>query len=135
MPAPPETEDPGALHAILVAQVISILESAPPEYDSRRDEFVAHACRWVLDETGGWHAAGRFFGDGVLRVTSYRVTLPAFTRSIDDALTLLPMAAPCGVRRTSEAAYAWVGDPSHQYRAATPAMALCVAALRTGACL
>lgn len=57
--------------------------------DRALDAAIARAIRWDQDETGEWHAAGVFFNDGTIRRTSYAVDLPAFTASVDCALTLV----------------------------------------------
>lgn len=108
------------------------LEAHTGEYDSRHDEQIARAIGWEQDDAGEWHQIGNFFGDG-LRRTAYAVDLPPFTRSLDAALTLVPEG--CGislVRFTGQERSSVMVGGSIGY-AATPALALCVAALRARA--
>lgn len=61
--------------------------------DCDLDAEIARAIGWWQDADGEWHAAGAFFPDGKMRVTSYTVDLPEYTASADAALTLVPDGA------------------------------------------
>ena len=58
--------------------------------------------------------------------------IPAYSTSLDAAQTLVPVAETVRVWLTIGAPGAWASiDPSVPHKAATPALAMCCAALRT----
>ena len=67
-----------------------------------------------------------------------RVTPPSYTASLDAAMTLVPLGQQfgCGSKDATDRAWAWAGQFSegdYIANAATPALALCAAALRARA--
>lgn len=69
-----------------------------------------------------------------------RSIAPEFTVSLDDALTLIPLAAntwflelsstPLGAEASVQRNYVQAGHWSHEGKAPSPALAMCIAALR-----
>ena len=124
-------------------EIAARCESHAGDWDSRMDEAIARALGWDEAEDG-WHEVGVFAGDGRLRRTAYAVALPAFTLSLDAAMTLLrPPGHPLWTARLD----VWadgrgvtcrceVTVPSREQRGSSscrPALAVCAAALRARA--
>ena len=66
------------------------LENHTGNCDSGLDEEIARAIGWQQDAAGDWHAVEVFSPDGKLRLAHHAVELPAYTRSLDAAMGLLP---------------------------------------------
>ena len=101
--------DPHDLSALLTA-----LEAAT-EGSRELDERIALYVGWAVQPDGQAQAG-----------------MPAYSTSLDAALTLVPDAETVRVWLTIGAPGAWASiDPSVPHKAATPALAMCCAALRT----
>ena len=103
------TSDPHDLSALIAA-----LEAAA-EGSRELDERIALYVGWAVQPDG-----------------QTQVGIPAYSTSLDAAQTLVPVAETVRVWLTIGAPGAWASiDPSVPHKAATPALAMCCAALRS----
>lgn len=125
--------------------LIDRLQDHTGAWDNSLDEEIARAIGWDQYPAGGWQAVGAAFPVGKPRRTAYAVELPAFTRSLDAAISLLPLSGfplwtfrlevrSLGARGMSY--FAEVTAPSreaHGFSRSDAALAVCAAALRARA--
>ena len=128
----------------LLRQVADQCESHLGGWDSRMDEAIAHALGWDKAEDG-WHEVFVFAVDGSVMRSAHAVALPAFTQSLDAAMSLIrpllnpkwrwqwDVISPGPNGSTFRCEIAGPGHKQHGYSSCRVALAVCAAALRARA--
>lgn len=104
--------------------LIAQLEQA--EGPSRElDKAIARHLGWTPNTEGRWHRTAA--------ISDRSIDLPRFTSSLDAALTLIPPGARWVLYSDGHAYVGPDNEPTAEWCGYTPALALCVAALRARA--